>query len=313
MSEFHQAAYDTLKQLISAYAHNGIVSLYVPATITDIYKQNHNVFSNLNQSHTSLNHLGFSSTPITQLIVSGAAYQMDSIVWSLQNVIILRPHLCNINQIIYEREILPHIVNGSYSFEYVVNNNRNLTARLSYPTQHPQHGTSGFSGAHNPPDSQYEQNIQQATQQSRTTAYQHGDMPGTSNFLHSAQAGSSGLQQAGQSGGPVGGRPSSTSQRFAPYHQPTPQSSHSTLRSLLENPSPPSTSTRQRSLSPRSPVYTPVPENLLRPQGPEPATRPRTPAPLTPPQFSWSSETDQALEDAIAVMRDSPRGKDGQS
>uniref|UniRef100_UPI001EDD8D40 C2H2-type zinc finger protein n=1 Tax=Xenorhabdus bovienii TaxID=40576 RepID=UPI001EDD8D40 len=137
---------------------------------------------------------------------------------------------------------------------------------------------SSFSGAHNPPDSQYEQNIQQATRQSRITAYQHGDMPGTSNFLHSAQAGSSGLQQAGQSGGPVGTRPSSTSQRFAPYHQPTPQSSHSTLRSLLENPSPPSTSTRKRSLSPRSPVYTPepvytpVPENLFRPRGPKPAT-----------------------------------------
>ncbi len=127
------------------------------------------------------------------------------------------------------------------------------------------------------------------------------------------------LIPAAQSGGPVGTRPSSTSQRSAPYHQPTPQSSHSTLRSLLENPSPPSTSTRQRSLSPRSPVYTPgpvytpVPENLFRPQGPERATRPRTPAPLTSPQSSLSPETEQDFEDAYDVMRNSPRGRDGQS
>ncbi|MCG3463109.1 hypothetical protein L7G72_14905 [Xenorhabdus bovienii] len=127
------------------------------------------------------------------------------------------------------------------------------------------------------------------------------------------------LIPAAQSGGPVGTRPSSTSQRFAPYHQPTPQSSHSTFRSLLENPSPPSTSTRQRSLSPRSPVYTPepvytpVPENLFRPRGPKPATPPRTPAPLTSPQSSLSPETEQDFEDAYDVMRNSPRGKDGQS
>lgn len=228
MSEFHQVAYDTLKQSISEYAHNGIVSLYIPATITDIYRQNRNVFANFYQSRVSLNHLGFSSTPITQLIASGAAYQMDRIVLRRRygNILILRSHHCDINQIIYEREILPHIVNSSYSFEAVVNNNRNLTARLSYPTQHPQHGTSGFSSAHNHPDShsQYEQNMQQAIQQSRITAHQHGDMAGSSYPLHSAQTGSSGLQQAGQSGGPVGGRPSSTSQRFAPYHIPATQS-----------------------------------------------------------------------------------------
>ncbi|MGJ0638046.1 C2H2-type zinc finger protein [Xenorhabdus bovienii] len=83
---------------------------------------------------------------------------------------------------------------------------------------------SSFSSAHNHPDSQYEQNMQQAMPQSRITAYQHEDMAGSSYLLHSAQAGSSGLQQAGQSGGPVGGRPSSTSQRFAPYHIPATQS-----------------------------------------------------------------------------------------
>ncbi len=224
-----------------------------------------------------------------------ASYESYGMVYAL------RSHSFNITQASYEREILPHIVNRVCSFQDVVNNNRNLTARLSYPTQHPQHGTSGFSSAHNHPDSQYEQNIQQATRQSRITAYQHGDMPGTSNFLHSAQAGSSGLQQAGQSGGPVGGRPSSTSQRFAPYHQPTPQSSHSTLRSLLENPSPPSTSTRQRSLSLRSPVYTPgpvytpVPENLLRPRGPKPATR--LPSPHLP-EFN-PDEMDQYIRESI--------------
>ncbi len=129
---------------------------------------------------------------------------------------------------------------------------------------------------------------------------------------------------AARSGCPIRRLTPSTSQHPTPYQQPATQESFPTLRAPLENtPSPPDTSglnTRQRSLSPRSPVYTPgpvytpVPENISRPHGPKPPAPPRTPVPLTPPQSSWSpAETDQALEDAIAVMRDSPRGRDGQS
>ncbi|WP_340608320.1 hypothetical protein [Xenorhabdus bharatensis] len=82
----------------------------------------------------------------------------------------------------------------------------------------------------------------QAIQQSRIMAYQHGDIPGTSNFL-----------QIAQSGGPVRRLAPSTSQRSAPYQQP------------------------QRSSSLRSSVYTSVPDVIPRPHAPRPPARPQTP------------------------------------
>ncbi|MGJ0638244.1 hypothetical protein ACR715_14665 [Xenorhabdus bovienii] len=148
---------------------------------------------------------------------------------------------------------------------------------------------------------------------------QERDRPqGAPPLIPAAQPSPSGLQQAGQSGGPVGRWPPSTSQHPTPYQQPATQESFPTLRAPLENtPSPPGTfglNTQQRSLSPRSPVYTPEPVSIPRPHAPRPPTPPRTPAPLTPPQSSsLSPETEQAFADAYAVIRKSSRGKDGQS
>ncbi|MDC9605593.1 hypothetical protein [Xenorhabdus griffiniae] len=86
---------------------------------------------------------------------------------------------------------------------------RNYRSPRSSPAKSPQVESSGFFSAHNPPNPQYEQDIQQAIRESRITAYQDGSMPGTSNFLQTAQ-----------SGGPVRRLVPSTSQRSAPYPQP---------------------------------------------------------------------------------------------
>ncbi|OKP02275.1 hypothetical protein [Xenorhabdus eapokensis] len=139
---------------------------------------------------------------------------------------------------------------------------RKYHSPVSSPSGSPQAESSGFFSAHNPWTSQYEQNMRQTIGQSLITAYQHGDMPGPSNFLQTAQ-----------SGGPVRRLTPSTSQRSAPYSRPARQESHPMLCSLLESPSSPSSPTRQRSLSP----YAQPPLSIQPPGAPRPPSRPQTP------------------------------------
>ncbi|MBC8950051.1 MULTISPECIES: hypothetical protein [Xenorhabdus] len=137
---------------------------------------------------------------------------------------------------------------------------RNYRSPGSSPVRSPQAESSGFFSAHNSPASQYEQYMWQAIQQSHITAYQHGDIPGPSNFLQTAQ-----------SSGPIRRQLPLTSQRPAPYQQP------------------------QRSSPPRSPVYTSVPVDIPRPHAPRPPVRvqtpytPQSPTPSQPSSYSQRS------------------------
>ncbi|WP_244590730.1 hypothetical protein [Xenorhabdus mauleonii] len=104
-------------------------------------------------------------------------------------------------------------------------------------------------------DSQDEQYMLQAIQQSRITAYEHGDMPGPSDFLSTAQ-----------SSGAIERQPVSSSQRYAPHQQPQRSSS------------PPRTSMPPERMS--SPIGHPAPQSS---QGYNSYTPPSPTSPMHPP------------------------------
>ncbi|MDE9484049.1 hypothetical protein KKI93_22055 [Xenorhabdus bovienii] len=119
MSPRHQVAYNTLRQSIRVFEHAGVVSLCVPATITELCNQYPDVFIHRTQTSQLLNQLGFFSAPVTSLIASSTVSQINRIffdrLFSRRNILILHPHRYDINQRIYEQEVLPYIVNDTYA------------------------------------------------------------------------------------------------------------------------------------------------------------------------------------------------------
>ncbi|MCG3462665.1 hypothetical protein L7G72_12530 [Xenorhabdus bovienii] len=111
MSKFHQVAYNRISPLIGEYNRNGIVSLYASISISDLLNQYRNLFVNYTLASRFLDQLGFVSDYTTARL-AGIVPQIRA---HRESTLFLRDHRCDINQIIYEREILPYIVNNTYA------------------------------------------------------------------------------------------------------------------------------------------------------------------------------------------------------
>ncbi|MBD1229509.1 hypothetical protein [Xenorhabdus griffiniae] len=113
MSQFHQAAYNTLRQSIRMFERAGVSSLCVPIAISNLRAQYPHVFGGTyHRTNTLLNELGFVSRNVDSLIADGASLQLRTIAGRSQRILTLLPHRCDISQRIYEQAILPYIVNG---------------------------------------------------------------------------------------------------------------------------------------------------------------------------------------------------------
>ncbi|WP_237387942.1 hypothetical protein [Xenorhabdus sp. Sc-CR9] len=157
--------------------------------------------------------------------------------------------------------------------QYSQQNRFNPIAQTLNAVQLPQPSQSSGTMGHLAQSLQYEQDMQEAIQQSRITAYLQGDMPGPSHLF-----------PTDQSGGAIRRQPVSTSQRSAPHQQP------------------------QRS---PSPYYSPVPLNIQPPGAPRPPSPPRTPMPpvraTSPVRPIYDNPTDEDFDDMLAILRSHAR------
>ncbi|MBC8951039.1 MULTISPECIES: hypothetical protein [Xenorhabdus] len=246
---------------------------------------------------------------------------------------ILLPHSCDLNIDRYRRDILSRIV-SSERFTDIIQEiqrrsqqaNQNQISHQSYTFRPSQISTNQMidpmrrqrqnqrynpvastnaalqhsARPRDPVATQLLTDTPLSIQQSRITAYQHGDMPGTSNFLQTVQL---------QPSGPIRRQPSSTSQRPTPYQQPATQESFSTLHSLLENtssqPDPSGLNTRQRSLSPYP--YERPPLSIQPPGAPRPPSRPQTPLslqrPVSPIRPVYDNPSSEDIDDILETLR----------
>jgi hypothetical protein len=140
MAQFHQAAYNIIRQSIRAYERNdGNLSLCIPTAIEGLRRQYPHIFTGRDRATSLLNELGFISA-VRNSLPDALYLRFPSI-----HYLILGPHRCDINQRIYEQEILPHIVNGNnLNFSMVVRQRYNTIVAAGVMTYLRRSGNYNF-------------------------------------------------------------------------------------------------------------------------------------------------------------------------